>query len=208
MRRPVVVLLAVAYGAAALGIGVALGQPHPHQGHPVAATPTPTVTVTASPTTSCHATTLTAGGRLPDRNCTPGATNPAVTTLTLGTTICQAGWTATIRPPSSYTAPLKRSGIAAYGYTDTDPAHYEEDHLVPLELGGDPRDPRNLWPEPGASPNPKDAVENTLRRLVCAGMMPLASAQQAVECDWTTAVPTSPAARTVLTQERARLGLH
>ena len=25
---------------------------------------------------------------------------------------------------------------------------YEEDHLISLENGGDPRDPKNLWPEP------------------------------------------------------------
>jgi hypothetical protein len=27
-------------------------------------------------------------------------------------------------------------------------ACYEEDHLIPLEDGGGPTDPRNLWPEP------------------------------------------------------------
>jgi hypothetical protein len=27
-------------------------------------------------------------------------------------------------------------------------ACYEEDHLSPLEDGGNPTDPRNLWPEP------------------------------------------------------------
>jgi hypothetical protein len=26
-------------------------------------------------------------------------------------------------------------------------ACYEEDHLIPLEIGGNPTDPRNLWPE-------------------------------------------------------------
>ena len=38
--------------------------------------------------------------------------------------------------------------IAEYGYADTSTADYEEDHLIPLELGGAPRDPNNLWPEP------------------------------------------------------------
>jgi len=28
------------------------------------------------------------------------------------------------------------------------PACYEEDHLISLENGGDPKDPKNLWPEP------------------------------------------------------------
>jgi hypothetical protein len=27
-------------------------------------------------------------------------------------------------------------------------ACYEKDHLIPLEAGGNPVDPRNLWPEP------------------------------------------------------------
>ena len=59
---------------------------------------------------------------------------------------------------------------------------------MPLELGGDPNDPRNLWVEPGASPNPKDAVESRLQELVCAGRMSLAAAQEAIAADWTTAV--------------------
>jgi len=48
-----------------------------------------------------------------------------------------------------------------HGYTDPIKAH-EEDHLIPLELGGDPRDLRNLWPELGASPNPNARYENEL----------------------------------------------
>src|SRR5664279_3814140 len=77
--------------------------------------------------------------------------------------------------------------IAAYGYTDTSPRSYEEDHLISLELGGASSDQRNLWPEPGTSPNPKDKVENELHRRVCAGSMPLAEAQQRIATDWTTA---------------------
>ena len=52
--------------------------------------------------------------------------------------------------------------MAAYGDTGS-LGDYEYDHFVPLELGGATNDPRNLWPEPGASPNPKDTVENDLR---------------------------------------------
>ena len=39
----------------------------------------------------------------------PGATNPEVTQATINTTICQSGWTATIRPPASYTTSLKKT---------------------------------------------------------------------------------------------------
>src|SRR5664280_1012277 len=101
-----------------------------------------------------HGRHRSGGGVLPDAACTPGATNPAVTQATIGSTICRSGYTATIRPPASYTDALKRQQIAAYGYTDTSPRSYEEDHLISLELGGASSDQRNLWPEPAPSPSP------------------------------------------------------
>jgi len=64
---------------------------------------------------------------------------------------------------------------------------YEEDHFIPLEVGGHPRDPRNLWPEPyGPVPGAreKDRVETFLHDQVCAGWMALQQAQQAVQNDW------------------------
>src|SRR5436190_23881636 len=76
---------------------------------------------------------------LPDPSCQPGTYNPDVTQSTIDTTICVSGWTATVRPPSSYTTALKVKQIAEYGYSDTSTADYEEDHLVPLELGGAPK---------------------------------------------------------------------
>ena len=97
------------------------------------------------------------------------------------------GGAATIRPPASYTNALKRQQIVAYGYPDTDPRGYEEDHLIALELGGAPSDQCNLWPEPAHSPNPKDKVENVLRQRVCAGSLTLVEAQQRIATDWTTA---------------------
>jgi hypothetical protein len=79
---------------------------------------------------------------------------------------------------------LKRKGIRDYGYRDTGLSLYEEDHLVPLEAGGAPSDPANLWPEPGRSPNVKDKVESAARSAVCKGRMPLAVAQAGFEHDW------------------------
>jgi hypothetical protein len=132
---------------------------------------------------SCHARP----GPLPDANCTPGVTNPKVTQDSIATTICASGWTSTIRPRTSITDQLKKQQIAAYGYTDTNSRDYEEDHLISLELGGSPDDPKNLWPEPGASPNAKDKVENALNKAVCSGKVPLAAAQHAIATDWMTA---------------------
>ncbi|MET8763342.1 hypothetical protein [Lentzea sp. NPDC004782] len=127
---------------------------------------------------------------LPDPSCTPGATNPDVTQDTIDQTICVSGWTRTVRPPASYTNALKVKQIAEYGYDDTSTADYEEDHLIPLELGGAPRDPRNLWPEPHYGDRTaanKDSIENALKRAVCNGQVALVDAQNAIATDWTTA---------------------
>ena len=89
-----------------------------------------------------------------------------------------------MRPPESITETEKAASMAAYG--DSGPlGAYEYDHFVPLELGGAANDARNLWPEPGASPNPKDAVEDELRQKVCDGQMTLAQAQRAIATNWT-----------------------
>ena len=129
----------------------------------------------------------------PDPALTPGAINPAVRQATIGATICVAGWTATVRPPVAYTNTLKVEQIAQYGYRDPRTASYEEDHLIPLELGGAPRDPRNLWPEPYAASladgratgaRVKDAFETALKRAVCAGTLTLAAARAEIGDHW------------------------
>lgn len=137
------------------------------------------------PVGSCHAR-----GRslfsLPDPRCTPGALNPAVTQSDIQRTICRSGFTARIRPPESITDAEKRAALRSYG--DRRPIwEYEYDHLVPLELGGAVNDARNLWPEPGAAPNPKDRIESVLNARVCDGRMTLAAAQLLIARDWVTA---------------------
>ena len=129
----------------------------------------------------------------PDPNLTPGALNPAVTQATINTTICVSGWTATIRPSSSYTGRLKIEQIAEYGYSDTSTSAYEEDHLISLELGGAPTDPRNLWPEPytisladgrPTGAHTKDGLETRLKNQVCSGAITLAAAQAEIGIHW------------------------
>ncbi len=129
----------------------------------------------------------------PDPALTPGSLNPAVTQADIGSTICASGWTATIRPPESYTNDLKKTQIGQYGYADKSAASYEEDHLISLELGGNPTDPKNLWPEPytvslsdgrSVGAHVKDAFESKLKKEVCAGTMTLAQAQTEVGDHW------------------------
>jgi hypothetical protein len=134
------------------------------------------------PPGACHARG-TGQFSLPDPSCTPGAISPAVGQAKLTSTICRSGYTETVRPSESITEPEKAASLLAYG--DAGPPHvYEYDHLVPLELGGAPNDPRNLWPEPGGAPNPKDELEGWLRELVCSGALPLAVAQREIARNW------------------------
>ena len=108
---------------------------------------------------------------------TPGVLNPAVTQATIGSTICRRGWTRTVRPPVSYTNDLKHKGLHAYRLRGP-PSRYQEDHLISLELGGHPTDPRNLWPEPYPRASVVDRQENELNAQVCSGRLSLAEAQR------------------------------
>jgi hypothetical protein len=107
----------------------------------------------------------------------PGVLNPDVTQADIRSTVCTHGWTATVRPPVSYTNALKLRQMRTYGESGP-PSGYQEDHLISLELGGDPTDPRNLWPEPYPRASDMDQIENQLNAKVCSGALTLAQAQQ------------------------------
>src|ERR1035437_1543870 len=139
----------------------------------------------------------------PNPTLTPGVANPQVTQANIQNTICNRHWsTRLIRPPAEYTNNLKKKQLRQYGDTvhqtraelinpntgrvDTtrcmahsdNMACYEEDYLIPLEDGGNPTDPRNLWPEPfntrvggiimGA--HQKDIVEGFVHDEICYGI--------------------------------------
>jgi len=140
------------------------------------------------------AAVIAASPVLPNAALTPGAINPAVTQANIQQTICKPNFTSTIRPPASYTNKLKAKQLAS-GYAingDKNPADYEEDHLISLEIGGNPTDPKNLWPEPyaGTGARVKDQIEDELHRLVCSGKMPLATAQHLIATNWWSAYQT------------------
>jgi hypothetical protein len=120
-------------------------------------------------------------GMLPDRHCTPGSIDPAVTQANIATTICRAGYTAAVRPPEAQTEHFKLDvAEPAYGQAGV---HGELDHLIPLELGGS-NDATNLWVEAGSIPNPKDAVEDALNHDVCNGTLTLRRAQRLIARNW------------------------
>ncbi len=124
-----------------------------------------------------------------DSVCTPGVINPKVTQSNIHSTVCVSGYTTKIRPSTSYTNKLKKQQIKNYGYSDTKLTDYEEDHLIPLEIGGNPTDPKNLWPEPHVVTGnkgsfTKDKLENSLHISVCKGKMTLQAAQNIILANW------------------------
>ncbi|WP_406321868.1 hypothetical protein [Streptomyces sp. NBC_00519] len=147
------------------------------------------------PASSCHFR-YEKGEPLEDPACTPGAISPAVTQANLKSTICRkGGYTSGIRPSAYVTGKEKRLNAVSYGYKGR-MGDAEYDHLISLQLGGDPNDPRNLWVEP-ADPghksgagvnNRKDPVETKLHTAVCSGKVTLTAAQHAIVTDWTTAL--------------------
>lgn len=135
-------------------------------------------------------TTLALASDLPIRSLTPGAIDPRITEENIHSTVCIKGYTKRVRPPAHYTNKLKKRQIREYGYDDRNPKHYEEDHLIPLSIGGNPSDPRNLWPEPRQSEwnaARKDDLEFTLYKMVCHNKIGLKQAQYEIASDWTAA---------------------
>ena len=126
-------------------------------------------------------------GDLPDVNLTPGSIDATITQSNIQTTVCVRGYTKTVRPPAYFTNKLKKKQMVAYGYADTNPAHFEEDHLIPLSIGGNPSDPANLWPQPRLSEwnaEKKDILEFKLYKLVCEGAVTLDDARHQISTNW------------------------
>jgi hypothetical protein len=110
--------------------------------------------------------------------------NPDVTQATIGQTICQGGWTRTVRPYVSTMKQIKAEMLAAIGEPIERRNQYELDHKIPLALGGAVIDRRNLALQPIDEAREKDAIEVCLSSLVCQGKIELEDAQSAIWEDW------------------------
>jgi hypothetical protein len=133
----------------------------------------------------------TADPNRPNPAMTPGAVNPGVTQASIAETICKRGWSSSVRPPESFTEGLKRYQLfsldSPYFAPDMPLRNFEEDHLIPLGLGGSPADLRNLWPEPRFgrwSARLKDRLEDRLHTMVCRGELRIEEAQHDIAADW------------------------
>ena len=122
------------------------------------------------------------GRAIPDPDITPGATLPVTRN-----DVCAAGMAETVR---LVPAPIAQQVFAAYGIHQPPPRAYELDYLITPALGGSDNI-RNFWPQPyGATvwnAHIKDALEDHLYQLVCAGKLELPTAQDDIARDWTAA---------------------
>jgi len=115
------------------------------------------------------------------------ALNPDVHQDTIQQTICVAGYTASVRPSTTYTNGVKQKLLRENALPASAASEFELDHRVPLALGGHPRNLQNLMLQPwdgkdGAKA--KDRLERSLQRLVGAGKVLLDDARKAIYVDW------------------------
>jgi hypothetical protein len=85
---------------------------------------------------------------------------------------------------------LRQEVFKEYGIVNPRPEDYEIDYLIAPGLGGT-EDIHNLWPEPSTpsawNAHVKDALEERLHQLVCAGKLDLPTAQRAIATNWISA---------------------
>lgn len=116
---------------------------------------------------------------VPNHSLTPGATRPATIA-----DVCAVPHEEVIR---TVPTTLRQEVFQEYGIPHARSEDYEIDFLIAPLLGG-AEDIRNLWPEPYMLPlwnaPVKDALEEHLHQLVCAGKLDLPTAQRDIASNW------------------------
>ena len=119
--------------------------------------------------------------------------NPDVRQDTIKQTICVPGYTASVRPSTTYTNGVKQKLMRQQSIAIETVGSYELDHRIPLALGGHPRNINNLMLQPWEGEDgakKKDRLERALQRLVCASQVMLDEARRAIFFDWQAAFQT------------------
>jgi hypothetical protein len=118
-------------------------------------------------------------GAEPDRSLTPGAAR--IVTIR---DVCSTPHEEVI---SEVSTSLRQQVFREYGIANARPDDYEIDYLIAPGLGGID-DVHNLWPEPSTfhtwNAHVKDALEEHLHEMVCAGKLDLSTAQRDIATDW------------------------
>jgi hypothetical protein len=117
-------------------------------------------------------------GAEPDHSLTPGAMRRV--------TISDVCTMAHEEVVGEVSTSLRQEVFREYGIVNTHADDYEIDYLIAPGLGG-VEDIHNLWPEPYTrtwNAHVKDALEEHLHEMVCAGKLDLSTAQRDIATDW------------------------
>jgi hypothetical protein len=124
-------------------------------------------------------TALFERGAIPNHNLTPGATRRVT-----ASDVCSMAHEQVVGDVSTS---LRQEVFQEYGIVDPHADEYEIDYLIAPGLGG-VEEIHNLWPEPYTSPTwnarVKDALEEHLHEMVCAGKLDLSTAQRDIATNW------------------------
>ena len=113
----------------------------------------------------------------------PGAVDPAITQANVHATVCRLAYTKAVRPSEEWSRALK-SRLLIEQHLPGKIQDYELDHLIPLGIGGAPRDLANLWLQTWPEARAKDDDEAALRHAVCTGRLTLEQAQRRILEQW------------------------
>ena len=144
--------------------------------------------------------TFAAAPILPDAVRTPGRSDPTITSDNYRRYLCAGKKSKKLhttderRPTTAYTNDVKVRQLEEWDYTNKTKGAYEEDHLISLELGGDPKVEKNLWPQPYSgkwNARVKDTLEHELGERICLDEgepdhISLRVARRVVTGDWIT----------------------
>jgi hypothetical protein len=140
--------------------------------------------VITAPRTDCHWHRYRDGALGSDRHCAPGTLNAAVIGHTAGT-ICDPRWLASTS--SSHLAPATRQRLVIEYQLPGPVITYVVAHVVPIEDGGSPTNPRNLYVLPlngWGGERTKAVVAGKLHDEICAHRLTVAEAAKTLEGNW------------------------
>jgi hypothetical protein len=149
------------------------------------ATTAQTTTVITATRTDCRWRRYPDGAVATDPSCAPGRLDPAVTANNIAQTVCNAAWVAAasqLQPP-----PTTLDKLLIEYQLPGDPVTYALARVIPVQDGGSPTSPLNLYPLPlngFGGQQTQTVVANQLRDEICSHKITIAQAAKTLEGDW------------------------
>jgi len=143
-----------------------------------------TTTVITAARTDCRWRQYRDGAIASDPDCAPGKLNPT-TTSNIAQTICNPAWVTAashIQPPPSTLDKL----LIEYQLPGN-PVTYALARVIPVQDGGSPTSPLNLYPLPlngFGGQQTRTVVANQLHDEICSHKITIAQAAQMLQGDW------------------------